>query len=301
MVVDKLVVDFSHTGKFSKTITHSSAISLLTQGKWASLFKGDGVEFENFRSYSYSDDASRIDWPTSLRSDELLIKEFVEYKEHNVFFVLDVSDSMLFTTTKQFKAEYGAELVYALATSAIQAGDSVGLALFNDGLVSVLPPTRGNDTTQKFKKILGNRQFYGGKKDFKKSILQLEKILPMNSIVVFISDFFDLGDDWHMLFSLLQSKSIISSIVLEDKRDKELPKKGIFTLKNISGDEVLRIDSKKFAKDYALESKNRSDSLRRFFYKHQISYTLVTNGEPFDVVFRSFFNSKNSFLAVSQE
>ena len=301
MAVNELIVDFSNNRNFSKTLSHSSAISLLTQGKWASLFKADGVEFESFRSYIFSDDASRIDWPASLRSNELLVKEFVEYKQHNVFFVLDVSDSMLFTTTNQFKAEYGAELVYSLASSAVQAGDSVGLALFNDGLVSVIPPSQGLDAAEKFKQVLSDPSLYGGVKDFKKTVLQLEKVLPPNSIVVFVSDFFGLGDDWHNLFSLIRSKSFVSSIVLEDKRDKELPPKGIFTLKNLSGSETIRINSKNFSKQYALEAKNRSDSLVRFFNKYHIDCTLVTNGQSFDDVFKLFFDPKKSFMAVSQE
>ena len=77
-------------------------------GSYTSFFRGRGLEFENYRSYTESDDASFIDWKASLRSNNLLVKEYVEERALNVFLLIDVSSKMFFSSTQKLKNEYAA-------------------------------------------------------------------------------------------------------------------------------------------------------------------------------------------------
>ena len=85
----------------SKGLTSSSAI-----GAYRSVFKGKGLEFSGYRQYSLEDDASLIDWKASARTDQILIKEYVEERNVDVFFLVDCSSSMLFGSSNKLKAEY---------------------------------------------------------------------------------------------------------------------------------------------------------------------------------------------------
>ena len=115
--------------------TKRGFIDILT-GSYKSSFKGKGLDFEGYRSYISGDDASLIDWKATLRSQDLLIKVLTEERNVNIIFLVDVSSSMSFASIDKLKNEYAAELVASLSFAAIQAGDSVGLVMFNDKITS---------------------------------------------------------------------------------------------------------------------------------------------------------------------
>ena len=75
-------------------------------GSYKSAFKGHGLEFANYKEYTQNDDASLIDWKASVRTGKLLIKEYEEERKLDVFFLIDVSSSMVFVSTDKLKNEY---------------------------------------------------------------------------------------------------------------------------------------------------------------------------------------------------
>jgi uncharacterized protein (DUF58 family) len=79
------------------------ALKVLTEAKIMSryrrIFKGKGLEFEDFREYTVNDDASSIDWKASKRANRLLIRRFKEERDMNIFILVDVSSTMLFGST----------------------------------------------------------------------------------------------------------------------------------------------------------------------------------------------------------
>ena len=90
-------------------------ISKFLEGDWTTMLKGQGTEFAGFRPYSaFVDDATLIDWKATLRSGEILVREFEKTRSFNVFVLMDVSDSMLFSSTDKLKCEYAAELAFSL-------------------------------------------------------------------------------------------------------------------------------------------------------------------------------------------
>ena len=100
-------------------------------GQYQSVFKGQGLEFADYRTYTQGvDDASLIDWKASRRANNLLVKEFIEERNLEVIFMVDVSSQMLAGSVQKLKAEYIAEIVAAMGYSILKAGDAVGLLLF---------------------------------------------------------------------------------------------------------------------------------------------------------------------------
>ena len=75
-------------------------INKFLEGDWTTMLKGTGTEFAGFRPYNvFVDDASLIDWKATLRSGEILVREFETTRSFQVFILVDVSDSMLFSST----------------------------------------------------------------------------------------------------------------------------------------------------------------------------------------------------------
>ena len=75
-------------------------------GSYKSVFRGKGLDFSEYRPYSNVDDAALIDWKASMRTNQLLMRQYEEERDLNVFFLLDFSSSMVFGSTPKLKNEY---------------------------------------------------------------------------------------------------------------------------------------------------------------------------------------------------
>lgn len=59
-----------------------------------SSFHGRGVEFHDFREYSENDDAKYIDWATSSREQNIIMRRYREEKRGDVICAVDVSENL---------------------------------------------------------------------------------------------------------------------------------------------------------------------------------------------------------------
>ena len=66
----------------------------LLEGNYKSIYQGKSLNFENLREYTINDDYKDIDWKSSARSGNLLVKQFIAEKKHNVLLILDTGLKM---------------------------------------------------------------------------------------------------------------------------------------------------------------------------------------------------------------
>ena len=107
-------------------------VSEMFLGAYESIFKGQGLEFEEVREYQPGDDVRTIDWNVTARMGKPFVKKFRHERELRVFLVVDISPSLLFGTQGKLKSELAAEVAAALILAAIRSNDRVGLLLFTD-------------------------------------------------------------------------------------------------------------------------------------------------------------------------
>src|SRR5882757_8097977 len=112
-------------------------------GQYHSVFKGQGMNFEEVREYQPGDEVRTIDWNVTARMSHPFIKKFVEERELTLMLLVDVSGSGLFGSVAQSKRELAAEVGSVLAFSAIRNNDKVGLILFSDEVEKFIPPRKG--------------------------------------------------------------------------------------------------------------------------------------------------------------
>ena len=101
-------------------------------GRYASVFKGRGMDFDRVRNYVAGDDVRAIDWNVTARTGDPYVKLFTEERELTILLMIDVSGSSDFGSTEDSKRELSAEAAGVLAASAIRNRDKVGLVLFTD-------------------------------------------------------------------------------------------------------------------------------------------------------------------------
>lgn len=264
------------------------------QGEWSTTFKGHGMEFAGFREYTYGDDASQIDWKASLRSKTTLVREFEDYKNFNVFFLFDVSNSMFFSSHKTLKCEFAAEIIYVLADAINKAGDSIGLAMVTDNFKSKLKPNIGLEALNRIKSSLTDIDNYGGTFDFNKALLTTKSFLTDKSVVFIVSDFFNLNKSWESYVSKLSSEYELIALVIRDPRDRFIPEgTGQILIKDPITGENTYVDTKKIRNEYNQYIKDQESYLESVFKKSKGDYLLLsTDDENYVIKIIKFFQER---------
>jgi uncharacterized protein (DUF58 family) len=189
------------------------------------LFRGKGLEFDSYRQFDSSDDADMIDWKASLRANSLLAKKYVEERDLSVYFLVDVSGSMLFGSRDRLKAEYAAEVVCALSHLIVTSGDRIGLVMFSDKVVKLLHPVNSRNQFALFVKYLSDPSLYGGGFDLKGAIdTVLSYVKTPYTVFVLVSDFIKMREDSTRLLRLIGTQFETFSIMMRDELDENLPR-----------------------------------------------------------------------------
>src|ERR1035437_8720126 len=112
-------------------------------GQYHSVFKGQGMNFDEGREYQPGDEVRAIDWNVTARMNHPFVKKFVEERELTLMLIVDLSGSGLFGSGEQSEPELSAEIASVLAFSAIRNNDKVGLILFTEEVEKYIPPRKG--------------------------------------------------------------------------------------------------------------------------------------------------------------
>mgnify|MGYP001594638717 CR=1 FL=1 len=193
-------------------------------GNYQTAFRGSGLEFYGFRKYTTGDDAGKIDWKASTRANDLLIREYIEERSLNVFFLVDASSTMLFGSRDKIKAQYAAELVASMSFAIIHSSDSVGFGMFNKGIVKNFLPASGEKQYYNILNNLVDLNLYGNGFDLAKPLKYYTEVLPRGSLFFIVSDFIGLkGDEWIKALRIACRKLDTIGIMIRDVRDRQLP------------------------------------------------------------------------------
>lgn len=114
-------------------------------GQYRASFRGQGLEFDDFREYQPGDDPRFIDWKVTARTGSPYVRRFHEEREQVLLLAVDTSASMRYASSKSnySKLEYAALISAVLAYSAARNGDNVGLLLYGCHPHFYLPPAKG--------------------------------------------------------------------------------------------------------------------------------------------------------------
>ncbi len=228
-----------------------NVLSMTLTGNWLSRLKGRGIEFEGYRKYLPVDDASMIDWKASLRAKKLLIKELTEDKNLSVFVAFDVSDTMIYGSGDKLKVEYATGIIATISLVALHAGDSVGLVTFTDKVEKLIMPQTGTKQHHIITSVLRDPANYGGASHIGKPLLQMLSYGRQKGLLIIISDFLSLPDNWQRYLRIANQKFDMIGIILRDKRDRTLPKNaGEYALKDPQTGEKIIIDCADYAQKY---------------------------------------------------
>src|SRR3989344_3680916 len=251
-------------------------------GSYKSVFRGKGLDFSEYRPYDRNDDASLIDWKASMRANELLIRQYEEERDLNVFFVVDCSSGMIFGSTDKLKNEYAAEIVISLAFTILEVGDSVGLVMFNDKIMKKVYPGKGRGQFYSVVRELTNPENYGGGFDFENISDFILNYLKESTVVIIVSDFVGLSESSIESIKLITNKYDTVGIMVRDPRDKVLPEDvGQVVIEDPYSNKSLLIEPKLIKEVFEEEIKRQEKWIKDSFLKNKSDFLSLTTDRSF--------------------
>lgn len=222
-------------------------------GEYHTAFKGRGMTFAEVRDYQYGDDVRAIDWNVTARFGRPYIKVFEEERELTVILLVDVSGSLEFGTTNQYKKDIITEVAATLAFSTIQNNDKVGAIFFSDQVEKFIPPKKGKKHVLHIIRELLVFKPESNKTDIAGALKYFTNAIKKRSTAFIISDFMDSG--FERTLSIANNKHDIAALQVYDIREAEIPNVGMIKIKDAETGERIWIDT--------------SDKRLRTAYKHQ--------------------------------
>jgi uncharacterized protein (DUF58 family) len=194
-------------------------------GEYSSVFKGRGVEFAEVREYQPGDDVRTIDWNVTARRGTPYVKRFVEERELTVILAVDGSASTRFGSQGQLKRERAAEIAAVLGLAANRNNDRAGALLFAEGVESYIPPRKGKIHVLRLVRDILTFDPPARGTDLAAAIEFLMRVLHRRSVIFLLSDFLDTG--YERPLRAMAARHDVVALVLEDRRDRELPEVGL--------------------------------------------------------------------------
>jgi len=90
-------MNFDYLTKIKNTVNLSTKkkTSHLLEGNFKSIQRGRSMEFSDLKEYDFGDNVNDIDWKSSSRTDNILVRRYMAEKKHNVLLVGDNGVKML--------------------------------------------------------------------------------------------------------------------------------------------------------------------------------------------------------------
>ena len=274
-------------------ITTSRLVSDVFAGQYHSVFKGQGIEFDEVREYQPGDDVRSIDWNVTARTGKPHIKKFIEERELTVMILVDVSLSCRFASVNMLKSQLAAEVAAILAFSAIRNNDKIGLVMFTDQIEKFIPPRKGlRHVLHVIREVLYFEP-KGRSTDITNALEYLNKVTTRKSITFLISDFFPSGTVLNAAgagqnyrkeldnieevlkksLTIANKRHDVIAITLNDPREKELSDCGIIDLEDAETEKRVLIDSS----DTALRQKYYQNNVERLRQRERLFRSIGTD------------------------
>jgi uncharacterized protein (DUF58 family) len=265
-------------------------------GQYHSVFKGRGMNFDEFRQYDFGDEVRSIDWNVTARMGEPYVRKYIEERELTVMLLIDVSASGSYGSVNTSKRELAAEVACLLAFCAIRNSDKVGLILFTDRVELYIAPGKGRLHILRLIREILYFEPQGKKTDLRRPLDFLNRVTTRRAVVFLVSDF--QTENYEKPLTICSRRHDLIAIPIEDRGEQSLPNIGLVLVEDPESGAIYEIDSSdpRVRSEFSeLADKQRIDRDALFRRKSIDSVSLRTDQDYFPVL-RSFFMRRESRL-----
>jgi uncharacterized protein (DUF58 family) len=219
-------------------ISTRKVVNNILAGQYHSAFKGQGMQFADFREYHIGDDVRHIDWNASARTGTTLIKKYDEV-----------------------------EVAALMAFSAIKNNDRVGLILFTDQVEEYIPPKKGRKHVLRLIRDLLYFHPKSSRTNIADALQFLNKVQKRRAVVLLISDFLDKGFEKQL--RVAGQRHDVIAVNISDPKEYDIPPIGLVNFTDPETGASQTIDTsnyqwqKKFAQEVQKQRHAKEEALRK--------------------------------------
>ncbi|MFC1563393.1 DUF58 domain-containing protein [candidate division KSB1 bacterium] len=265
-------------------------------GLHKSPYRGFSVEFMEYRPYIPGDDMARIDWKLYARSDRLYVKEYEDETNTSCHILLDISNSMGYTSAKMNKFEYGSYLAASLAYFIIRQRDSVGMCLFDDKIVQRISPKSTTGHLYSILTSLENSEL-GKNTSFRKPFHELADAIKRKGFIIIISDLLEEPEgliDGLKHFRFDGHEVIVFHIL--DPFELNYQFKDIIELEDMETGEKVLVSPESAKEVYTKNLEIFRDTVRKECGILGIDYKTISTDRPLDFALFQYLSSRSKRL-----
>jgi uncharacterized protein (DUF58 family) len=300
--VNRDIAQNDNDARLTRILKRVRRIELLTRGmvkemlggQYHSRFKGQGIEFDDFREYQPGDDVRFIDWNVTARMNDPFVRKYVEERELTVMLCVDVSGSGDYGSQEDSKRERAAEIAAVFAFSAVQNQDKVGLTLFSNGIEQYLPARKGaSHALRILRDILNNEPKQRGT-DIKPALdLALERIAH-RALVIVVSDFITPNHEWEKSLRAVAAKHDVVAAQIMDPRELTLPDAGRVCLEDPETGEQFLVNTSHPAvrEQYERRVTERQAALVSLLRRSGVERIAVRTDDDYVPALKAYFRSR---------
>jgi uncharacterized protein (DUF58 family) len=263
-------------------------------GAHRSPYYGFSVEFAEHREYTFGDDPRHLDWKVLAKSERYFLKQYEVETNFAAHILHDSSESMVYASPHApcHKLEYANFLTACLAYLIAGQTDSVGLGIFNEGLVTFVEPRQSYAQVQRICAEL-ERARPARKTDTGAILHEFAARIRKRGLVILVSDLLDSaarivdGLD-HLRFA--RHEAIVFHIL--DPFELEFPFDGLIRFEGLEARGEVLCQPRMVRQSYLRELHRHVLALRGACQRNNADYVLIHTGQPLEVALQSFLQSR---------
>jgi len=235
------LLELRHQARTVGIASHHPVNSVLC-GLYASVFQGQGMDFEEVREYHEGDEIRNMDWRVTARTGVPHLKVFREERERTVVLCVDTGAPMAFGTRGTFKSIQAARVAALLGWSANSNQDRVGALLYGDPALGLrnFSPSRARRSLWQMLRALTEPVSPGRPRTdpLIEALEDLSRSTPTGALLFLIGDFNRNPAELERPIGRLCQRREVVLIPIDDPVDREIPSMGRVLFSSPDGQRV---------------------------------------------------------------
>jgi uncharacterized protein (DUF58 family) len=260
----------------------------LLQGDYRSPSRGDGLDLADLREYQFHDDVRRIDWNATARLGVPYVRDYLEDREIPVWFLLDMSPSMMFEGVSISKHAVLMEFTVLMSRLMLGRGNRTGAMIFSNGVDRTIPARGGRQQLLQILNTVAGHRARPGATNLKQVLTEAAYLIRRRSLIFVVSDFISAAG-WEQALTALSVRNDVVAVRLTDPLENHLPDLGFMTFQDAESGEQIFVDThdRGFRQRFVAAAAGRDEMLRSVFEKAGVDVVeLATDDDVLDAMIR---------------
>ena len=268
-------------------------------GDYHSVFKGQGMEFDEVRLYSPGDEVRNIDWNVTARMGTPYVRRYHEERELTVMLVVDASGSGDFGSAGRFKRDLAAELTAVLAFAATTNNDRVGLLIFTDRIELLIPPRKGRRHVLRLIREMLVFRPQGRGTDVRLALDTINLVLKRKGIVFLVSDFLLDTESYRRSLAATNQRHDVVAMDLGDPLERRIPSVGLVALEDAETGILSWVDtsSRRWRQAFGARVDDHEEAKKQLFAGLSVDRIQVMTDRDYVAGLNAFFKARSRRLS----